>query len=91
MKKALECAVDFSNLVVKPGIGNKDDAGFRSGNLRWWTRHPQTSQIIPLAESAKIRCKRKFPLSRAPSNCHCHAINPLAMATGAVSAAARRL
>jgi hypothetical protein len=64
--------------------------GVRSGNLRWRTRHPQRSQIIPLAESAKIRCKSKFPLSFAPSKSHCHAVNPLAMATGAVSASARR-
>src|SRR5437868_7392942 len=64
--------------------------GVRWGSFRWRKRHAQRSQIIALADSAKTICRSRFPLSFATSNCHCHAVNPLARATGAVSAAATR-
>src|SRR5205823_3674393 len=65
--------------------------GVRWGSFRWRKRHAHRSQIIPLADSAKPIWRRRFPLSFAPSNYHCHAVNPLAMATGVVTAAASKL
>jgi hypothetical protein len=59
MKKALKYGSRFFQPGVKAVIGNKDGARRSLWNLRWRTRHPQSSQIIPLAESAKIRCKSK--------------------------------
>src|SRR5438105_306947 len=43
--------------------------GVRRGSFRWRKRHAQRSQIIPLADSAKTKCRSKFPLSFAPSKC----------------------
>jgi hypothetical protein len=60
MKKALKCGSRFFQPGGKGVIGNKDDA--RRSLLKpplVNTRHPQSSQIIPLVESAKIRCKSK--------------------------------
>ncbi len=81
---ALLCGIAFLNLSLFT-------LGGEMPFVRKRQRIQERKKIREAEASAQIICNRKLPLMAAPSSCHCHAPNPVAIANGRVSAAPRRL